>query len=79
MLPNSYFESIIKHKNYSNDAEVALMTPTQASAYRITGHIKRKGNVASETKYLNKMIKHLQRKVKIISKPIVINGKPIQI
>jgi len=70
MLPNSYFEKILKHKTYFNDAEVGLMTPSQASAYRITGHIHRTGTIASETKYLNKMIKHLQRKVKHINTPI---------
>ena len=77
MLPDSYFENILKHRKYFNDAEVSLMTPTQSSAYRITGHIKRGQSIAKETKYLNKMIKHLQRKVKHINIPMIINGKEI--
>ena len=41
MKPHSYFENKLKHKRYFNNTEIALMTPKQASAYRITGHIKR--------------------------------------
>ena len=71
MLPNSYFERILKHKKYFNDAEIALMSPSQATAYRITGHIRRKGTIADETKYLNKMIQHLERKKRYINKGLI--------
>ena len=71
MLPNSYFENILKRKTYFNDAEIALMTPTQSRAYRITGHIKRGQSIAKETKYLNKMIKHIQRKKRYINQELI--------
>ena len=47
MKPHSYFENILKHKRYFNNKEITLMTPKQATAYRITelqnyiGHIRR--------------------------------------
>ena len=41
MKPYAYFENLLKHKRYFNNTDIALMTPKQASAYRITGHIKR--------------------------------------
>ena len=70
MLPESYFESLLKHKSFFNDAEIALMTPKQSMAYRITGHIHRNKTNEQETKYLLKLIKHLENKINYINFPM---------
>ena len=61
MKPYQYFENILKHKRYFNNKEIALMTPKQATAYRITGHIKRI-ITPYETKHLQKMVQKLTSK-----------------
>ena len=56
MKPHSYFENILKHKRYFNNKEIALMTPNQSLAYRITGNIKRI-ITSNEIKKLQNLVK----------------------
>ena len=61
MKPYTYFENKLKHKRYFNNTEIALMTPKQANAYRITGHIKRTVT-PKEIKTLQNIVKKLKIK-----------------
>ena len=68
MFSYSFFNNILKHKKNFNDLEIAAMTPTQSTNYRILGNIKRDYNnsTQNEIKFLNKLINHLEKKKKYI-------------
>ena len=61
MKSHQYFENILKLKRYFNNKEIALLTPNQATAYRITGHIKRI-ITPYEIKQLKKTVQKLTNK-----------------
>ena len=63
MKPHSYFDNILKHKRYFNKTEIALMTPSQATAYRITGHIKRTVT-PQEIKQLQKIVQKVKQQIR---------------
>ena len=62
MKPYTYFDNILKHKRYFNNNEIAIMSPPQIRAYRISGHIKRT-NTKKEINQLNKLVKQLTAKL----------------
>ena len=62
MKPYKYFVNILKRKRYFNNNEIAMMSPTQIRAYRISGHIK-STNTKKEINYLNKLVEQLTAKL----------------